>query len=67
MVYDAPSKINIGSIVFLTLPEQEDGGIGIVLKHNLQRDSYYIYRILQGDYLWVETWEMQVYWCPSQK
>lgn len=64
MAIGEQSVVKIGSIVFLTLEEQEDGGIAIVLGYNKRKNLYHVYRINVDDQIWVEYWEMHVHWSP---
>lgn len=65
MAVGEQSKIKIGSIVFLTLTEQEHGGVAIVLKYSKKKNMYWIYRIGDSVQMWVERWEMHVHWSPQ--
>jgi hypothetical protein len=65
MAVGEQSKVKIGSIVFLTLTEQENGGIAIVLRYSKKKNMYWVYRIGDGHQMWVEHWEMHVHWSPK--
>jgi len=65
MTFRDHGEIKVGSVVLLSLIEEEvNGGIGIVLEKN-NSDMYYVYRIPSGDKLWVEKWELHVCWSPE--